>query len=87
MDVKRLNRQSERNPGSKLALNWRVLGLLNRYPVLVPLVLYCLGGGGGRGLAESPDPLFAAAGLYLGFGLFSVVLLCKRRASAKRPWM
>jgi hypothetical protein len=84
-----LNRQSERNPGSKLALNWRVLGLLNLYRVLVPLVLVSLYSlGGGHGLAvESPGLFFAAGGFYLGFGLFSVLLVRKRLGSAKRPWM
>jgi hypothetical protein len=52
----------DRNSGSKLALDWRVLGILNLYRVLVPLVLVSLYSlGGGRGLAvESPRLFFAA---------------------------
>jgi len=37
-----LNFPSDRSNGSKLALNWRVLGLLNLYRILVPLVLVSL---------------------------------------------
>ncbi len=55
-----LNRASIVNP-AKIGLNWRVLGILNLYRVLVPLVLlglYSLGGS--RGLpVESPRLLFA----------------------------
>jgi two-component system sensor histidine kinase PilS (NtrC family) len=84
MDAKPLNRQTDRRNGSKLALNWRVLGLLNLYRVLVPLVLlglYFLGGS--RGIAvESPQLFFAAAIFYLCFGFFSVVLVRLRLATA-----
>jgi two-component system sensor histidine kinase PilS (NtrC family) len=84
MDAKPLNRQFDRNGGSKLALNWRVLGLLNLYRVLVPLVLvslYSLGGGKGI-FVDSPRLFFAAAVFYLCFGLFSVILVRRRLATA-----
>ncbi len=79
-----MNPHLELKNGSKLALNWRVLGLLNLYRVLVPLVLASLYSlGGGRGIAvDSPGLFFAAAGFYLGFGLFSVHLVRKRLGSA-----
>jgi two-component system sensor histidine kinase PilS (NtrC family) len=84
MDAKSLNRRTDRNTGSKLALNWRVLGILNLYRVLVPLVLvglYSLGGG--RGIAvDSPQLFFSAALFYLLFGLFSVILVRRRLGSA-----
>jgi len=83
-----LNRQFDRGNGSKIPskvpLNWRVLGLLNLYRVLVPLVLvslYFLGGG--RGIAvESPRLFFVTAGFYLCFGLFSIILVRRRLSSA-----
>jgi two-component system sensor histidine kinase PilS (NtrC family) len=79
-----LNPQFDRNNGSKLALDWRVLGILNLYRVLVPLVLVSLYSvGGGRGLAvDSPRLFFSAAGFYLFFGLFSVILVRNRLGSA-----
>jgi two-component system, NtrC family, sensor histidine kinase PilS len=80
-----LNRQIPRNDGSHVAFNWRVLGLLNLYRVLVPLVLlglYTMGGA--RGLAvESPQLFFSAAAFYLCFGLFSIILVRRRLASAE----
>jgi two-component system, NtrC family, sensor histidine kinase PilS len=78
------NRPSDRSHGSKLALNWRVLGLLNLYRVLVPLVLISLYSlGGGRGIAvDSQQLFFGAAIFYLLFGLVSVVLVRRRLASA-----
>ena len=78
------NRSSDRSNGSKLALNWRVLGLLNLYRVLVPLVLISLYSlGGGRGIAvDSQQLFFGAAIFYLLFGLVSVVLVRRRLASA-----
>ena len=84
MDAKSLNRQLHRSDGSKLALNWRVLGLLNLYRILVPLVLVSLYSlGGGRGLpVESPRLFFCAATFYLAFGLFSVLLVRRRLGSA-----
>jgi two-component system sensor histidine kinase PilS (NtrC family) len=79
-----LNRTSDRMEGSKLALNWRVLGLLNLYRVLVPLVLVSLYSlRGGRALTvDSPRTFFIAAGFYLCFGLFSVTLVRWRLGSA-----
>jgi len=79
-----LNPQFDRNNGSKLALDWRVLGILNLYRVLVPLVLVSLYSlGGGRGLAvDSPQLFFSAAVFYLAFGLFSVFLVRRRFGSA-----
>ncbi len=79
-----LNRQFDRSAGPKIALNWRVLGLLNLYRVLVPLVLlglYSLGGS--RGIAvDSPELFFAVAIFYLCFGLCNVVLVRRRLATA-----
>jgi two-component system, NtrC family, sensor histidine kinase PilS len=79
-----LNRQFDRNTGPKIALNWRVLGLLNLYRVLVPLVLlglYSLGGS--RGIAvDSPELFFAVAIFYLCFGLCNVVLVRRRLTTA-----
>ncbi|HME38524.1 MAG TPA: PAS domain-containing sensor histidine kinase [Steroidobacteraceae bacterium] len=70
---------------SKPALNWRVLGLLNLYRVLVPLVLlglYSLGGA--RGIAVNyPQIFFATAIAYLCFGLGSVILVRRRLASVR----
>jgi two-component system, NtrC family, sensor histidine kinase PilS len=79
-----LNPQFDRNNGSKLALDWRVLGILNLYRVLVPLVLVSLYSlGAGRGLAvDSPRLFFSAAAFYLFFGLFSVILVRNRLGSA-----
>src|SRR5882757_3812855 len=81
---KPLNPQFDRNKGSKLALNWRVLGILNLYRVLVPLVLVSLYSlGGGRGLAvDSPRLFFSAAVFYLTFGVLSVFLVRRRFGSA-----
>ena len=78
------NRPPIHSSGSKLALNWRVLGLLNLYRVLVPLVLISLYSlGGGRGIAvDSQQLFFGAAIFYLLFGLVSVVLVRRRLASA-----
>jgi len=79
-----LNRQSDRTTGSKLALEWRVLGILNLYRILVPLVLvsvYSLGNG--RGITvDSPRLFFGAAAFYLCFGVASVVLVRRRLGSA-----
>ncbi len=84
MDAKRVNRQFDRDGASKLALDWRVLGVLNLYRVLVPLVLvslYSLGGGFGL-TVDSPRLFFSAAAFYLGFGLVSVFLVRRRLGSA-----
>src|ERR1700719_584897 len=65
---------------SEPALNWRVLGLLNLYRVLVPLVLlglYSLGGARGTGVA-SPETFFGVAVFYLCFGLGNVILVRRR---------
>jgi two-component system sensor histidine kinase PilS (NtrC family) len=68
----------------KIGLNWRVLGILNLYRILVPLVLlglYALSGG--RGLpVDSPDLFSSVAVFYLCFGLFSIVLVRRRLLSA-----
>lgn len=66
-----------------LALNWRVLGLLNLYRVLVPLVLlglYSLGGARAIGVT-SPRVFFTAAIFYLCFGLGNVIVVRRRLAS------
>lgn len=80
-----MNRPFDRIDGSNPAFNWRVLGLLNLYRVLVPLVLlgvYTLGGS--RGLAvESPQLFFIAVAFYLCFGLLSVILVRRRLATAQ----
>ncbi len=78
------NRKIEPGPAPRIGLNWRVLGILNLYRVLVPLVLlglYWLGGS--RGLPiESPQLFQAVALAYLCFGFASVVLVRRRVASA-----
>lgn len=84
MEARPLNRQNDRIAGAELALDWRVLGILNLYRILVPLVLvsvYSLGGG--RGLTvDSPNLFFSAAAFYLVFGLLSVILVRRRVGSA-----
>jgi two-component system sensor histidine kinase PilS (NtrC family) len=68
---------------SEPALNWRVLGLLNLYRVLVPLVLlglYSLGGARGIGV-NSPQIFFGVAVFYLCFGLGNVILVRRRLGS------
>ena len=79
-----MNPQFDRSNGSALALSWRVLGLLNLYRVLVPLVLVSLYSlGGGRGLAvDSPRLFFSAAVFYLCFGLSSVIFVRRRLGTA-----
>ena len=75
------NRAIDLGGGSKLALNWRVLGLLNLYRVLVPLVLlglYSLGGS--RGIAVD-DP----TAVLRRHGLLSVFRLVQRRFGAQTP--
>jgi two-component system sensor histidine kinase PilS (NtrC family) len=78
-----LNRQFDRSLNSKPALNWRVLGLLNLYRVLAPLMLlglYFLGSA--RGIAVSdPQLFFGAAIFYLCFGLGNVIMVRRRVAS------
>lgn len=79
-----MNRASLSTAPPKIGLNWRVLGILNLYRVLVPLVLlglYSLGGS--RGLpVESPRLFTAVAVFYFCFGLLSVVLVRRRLLSA-----
>jgi two-component system sensor histidine kinase PilS (NtrC family) len=69
---------------TKPALNWRVLGLLNLYRVLTPLVLlglYPLGGA--RGFAiDSRQLFFGANAAYLCFGIGSIILVRRRMGSA-----
>jgi two-component system sensor histidine kinase PilS (NtrC family) len=78
------NRKFESGSPPKIGINWRVLGILNLYRVLVPLVLlglYSLGGA--RGLpVESPKLFTVAASAYLCFGFVSVILVRRRMATA-----
>jgi two-component system, NtrC family, sensor histidine kinase PilS len=79
-----LNRPFDPGPDSAPALNWRVLGLLNLYRVLVPLVLlglYSLGGARGIGIS-SPQIFVGTAVFYLCFGLGNVILVRRRLANA-----
>ena len=80
-----LNSRFDRSIDSKLALNWRVLGLLNLYRVLAPLVLLGLFYlGGARGIAvNSPQLFFGAAVFYLCFGLGNVIFVRRRLASVR----
>jgi two-component system, NtrC family, sensor histidine kinase PilS len=75
-----LNSRFDRSIDSRLALNWRVLGLLNLYRVLAPLVLLGLFYlGGARGIAvNSPQLFFGAAVSYLCFGLGNVIFVRRR---------
>jgi two-component system, NtrC family, sensor histidine kinase PilS len=78
-----MNRQSDRSLDSRSALNWRVLGLLNLYRILAPLVLLALYPlGAARGfIVVYPDLFFGATLAYLCFGLGSVILVRRRLAS------
>jgi len=78
------NRKFESGAAPKVAINWRVLGILNLFRVLVPLVLLGLYSvGGARGLpVESPRLFTIVATAYLCFGFVSVVLVRKRMATA-----
>ena len=84
-----MNHLIDRQNPQKIELNWRVLGILNLYRVLVPLVLlglYALGGS--RSLpVEFPHLFFAVALFYLCFGLASVVLVRRRSVSARLQTM
>jgi two-component system, NtrC family, sensor histidine kinase PilS len=75
-----LQRQFDRRIDSEPALSWRVLGLLNLYRVLAPLMLLGLFFlGGARGIAVSSPQLFFAASIsYLCFGLGNVILVRRR---------
>jgi len=78
-----LNQPIDRDSDSPPALNWRVLGLLNLYRVLVPLVLlglYALGGARGIGV-NSPQLFIGTAVFYLCFGLGNVILVRRRLAN------
>jgi two-component system, NtrC family, sensor histidine kinase PilS len=78
-----LNRPFDRSIDSKPALNWRVLGLLNLYRVLAPLVLlalYPLGSARGFNIID-PQLFFGATLAYLCFGLGSVIVVRRRLAS------
>jgi two-component system sensor histidine kinase PilS (NtrC family) len=78
-----LNRQFDPSINPTPALNWRVLGLLNLYRVLVPLVLlglYSLGGARGIGV-NTPQVFFGTAVFYLCFGLGNVMLVRRRLGS------
>jgi len=78
-----LNHPFDRSIESNPALNWRVLGLLNLYRVLVPLVLlglYSLGGARGIGV-NSPQVFFSTAIFYLCFGLANVIFVRRRLTS------
>ena len=74
----------DRDTGPRQALNWRLLGLLNLYRILVPtalLTVYSLSGE--RGLSvSSPRIFFGATVLYLGFGIASVFAVRRRLATA-----
>ena len=78
-------RQFDRKIDPKPALPWRVLGLLNLYRVLAPLMLlglYFLGSA--RGIAVSSTQLFFAASIsYLCFGLGNVILVRRRLANVQ----
>jgi two-component system sensor histidine kinase PilS (NtrC family) len=82
-----LNLNVDRSPSfgpaiqsARPALQWRVLGLLNLYRVLVPLALfgiYALGGARGS-FVESSQLLFAALVFYLFFAAASIILVRNR---------
>jgi two-component system, NtrC family, sensor histidine kinase PilS len=78
------NQQFATGRGPKVGLNWRVLGILNLYRVLVPVVLlglYWLGGS--RGLpVESPRLFSGTAFAYLCYGFVSIILVRTRVAGA-----
>ncbi|HXC08276.1 MAG TPA: hypothetical protein VNV61_05050, partial [Steroidobacteraceae bacterium] len=78
-----MNRAIEHGVNAKPALNWRVLGLLNLYRVLAPLVLLALYPlGSARGFIVDSRPLFFGATLaYLCFGIGNIVLVRRRLAS------
>jgi two-component system, NtrC family, sensor histidine kinase PilS len=78
-----LNRQFQHSIDSNPALNWRVLGLLNLYRVLAPLVLLALYPlGSARGFAvDDPQLFFGSTLAYLCFGLGSVIVVRRRLAS------
>jgi two-component system, NtrC family, sensor histidine kinase PilS len=79
-----VNRKFEPAAVQKTGLNWRILGILNLYRVLVPLVLLALYAlGGSRGLpVELPQVFLAASVAYLCFGFASIVLVRRRLGGA-----
>jgi two-component system sensor histidine kinase PilS (NtrC family) len=83
LKVTPLNRPFDRSIILRPALNWRVLGLLNLYRVLAPLMLlglYFLGSV--RGIAvSSPQLFFGASVFYLCFGLGNVIMVRRRVAT------
>jgi two-component system, NtrC family, sensor histidine kinase PilS len=78
------DRKFEPIAGPNIGLNWRVLGILNLYRILMPLVLlglYALGGS--RGLpVELPELFLITCVTYLCFGFTSVILVRRRTGTA-----
>ncbi len=66
------------------ALNWRVLGLLNLYRMLIPLALLSVYFFiGARGLTvQSPQVFFGAALWYFSFGMLNALAVRRRLVSA-----
>ena len=79
-----MNRPLDRDSDLRPALNWRVLGLLNLYRVLTPLVLLALFPlGSARGFTvDSRQLFFGATVSYLCFGFGNVIFVRRRLASA-----
>jgi two-component system sensor histidine kinase PilS (NtrC family) len=75
-----LNIDFDGKPGSRPALNWRVLALLNLYRVLVPLVLLSLYSlGGSRGIVlQDPRIFFVALLAYAVFGIVGILMVRRR---------
>ena len=75
---------SEPQPGPRHALNWRVLGLLNLYRVLVPAALLTVASLLGlRTLSvTSPWIFFGATWSYVAFGLLNVFAVQRRLSTA-----
>jgi two-component system sensor histidine kinase PilS (NtrC family) len=82
--VKTWNMDFDLDAGPRPALNWRVLGLLNLYRVLVPPVLLSLYEiGGSRGISvDSPQLFFGALIAYFLLGLASIVMVRRRLGTA-----
>ena len=74
---------TKREAGPRRELNWRVLGLLNLYRILVPILLLSVyAASGARALSVAfPRTFVAATSFYLLFGLFSVAAVRRRSAS------
>jgi len=74
----------DRSPRPRQARNWRVLGLLNLYRMLVPAVLLSLYSlGGERALPVESNRVFFGATLgYLAFGVASTMAVRRRLANA-----